>query len=227
MSLSGHCFITAGLQSMSENQPSDPIKATLDYYESHAEEFAQRTQNIDMSPLYAKFLPLLPAGGRILDAGCGTGRDSAAFLERGYQVTAFDASNAMVNMATARIGRPVLHLSFQQMQFEREFDGVWACASLLHVPAADMLRVFVALQRALVSGGVLCASFKIGLGEVFREGRLFHDYDEETLAAFVGSQDGWAVIELWRTEDVGQQRPNVQWVNALLRKVSILGTCVL
>jgi 2-polyprenyl-3-methyl-5-hydroxy-6-metoxy-1,4-benzoquinol methylase len=66
----------------------------------HAEEFAARTRDLDMTAVYEEFLPLVLPGGHILDAGCGTGRDSAAFLQRGFKVTAFDASKALVEMAT-------------------------------------------------------------------------------------------------------------------------------
>jgi SAM-dependent methyltransferase len=208
---------TSGDPCMKENPPTHLLRATLDYYREHAGEFALRTRDIDMAALYDEFLPLVPPGGHILDAGCGVGRDSAAFLERGFQVTAFDASEAMVDMAAARIRRPVLHLSFQQLAFDHRFDGVWACASLLHVPRRDMAQVFSKLHDALVPGGVLYASFKRGPGEEFREGRLFNDYDEDTLSAFVKGQEGWAVVKVWRTEDIRQHRPEVQWVNILAR----------
>src|SRR5512140_122033 len=127
---------------MNANPPSDPLRITLDYYEENAEAFDQRTRDVDMSPIYEEFLPLLPAGGYILDAGCGTGRDSAEFLKRGFRVLAMDASKAMVARAAKRIGQPVLNISFAQMQFDHEFDGVWACASLLHVPRREMPQVF-------------------------------------------------------------------------------------
>jgi len=205
---------------MNENPPSDPLAATGDYYQQHAEEFAQRTRDLDLSSLYDEFLPLLPAGGHILDAGCGTGRDSAAFIERGFRVMACDASRAMVDMARARIGKPVFHLSFQQLQFDHEFDGIWACASLLHVPRQQMADVFAGLHDCLVPDGVLYASFKEGTGENFREGRLFNDYDEESLRAFVEGLpqwSPWAVLKLWPTADIGQHRAKVRWVHVLLR----------
>jgi SAM-dependent methyltransferase len=132
---------------MNANRPSDPLRLTLDYYEQNAEAFDQRTRDIDLSPLYQEFLPLLPPGGFILDAGCGTGRDSAEFLKRGFRVLAMDASKAMVQRAVRRIGQPVLHISFAQMQFSNEFDGIWASASLLHVPKREMPQVFQDLHE--------------------------------------------------------------------------------
>jgi SAM-dependent methyltransferase len=202
---------------MGETQPSDPLRLTLDYYEQNAEAFDERTRNIDMSPIYEEFLPLLTAGSYILDAGCGTGRDSAAFLERGFNVLAMDASKAMVERASRRIGRPVLNISFHQMQFHREFDGIWACASLLHVPRNEMPAVFQDFRSFLVPGGILYASFKRGKGEAFREGRLFNDYEEDELSEFIEGQRGWHRVKTWRTEDIRQHRANVQWVNLLAR----------
>jgi SAM-dependent methyltransferase len=207
----------SGWRPLSEDERGEALRATLGYYEHHAGGFARRTGDIDMAGLYAEFLPFLPAGGRVLDAGCGTGRDSAVFIERGFLVTAFDASKEMADIAAARIGRPVLHLSFQQLSFVREFDGVWACASLLHVPKATMGEVFSRLHAALVPGGTLYASFKRGAGESFREGRFFNDYDEDELLDFVSGQLRWTSVRVWRTEDIGQFRPGLEWVHLVAR----------
>lgn len=202
---------------MNENSPPDALHLTLDYYEQNAEAFDQRTRDIDMSPLYEQFLPLLPPGGFILDAGCGTGRDSAEFLKRGFRVLAFDASKAMADRAAARIGQPVLHISFHQVQFAHEFDAIWANASLLHVPKNGIERVFRDFHDALVLGGILYASFKRGEGEGVREGRFFNDYEEDELAELVASWRQWSILKLWRTEDIGQRRAGVEWVNLLGR----------
>src|SRR5262245_22485962 len=127
------------------NQHSDP---TVAYYDRHADSFVQDTLGVDMTALYKPFLALVPAGGHILDAGCGSGRDAREFKRRGYAVTAFDASPELVRLATGVIGQPVEVLRFQDMPFEEEFDGVWACASLVHVPAAEIEAVFANLIRA-------------------------------------------------------------------------------
>jgi SAM-dependent methyltransferase len=202
---------------MGHARSNDPTSATIQYYDENADSFATRTKDIDISPLYDEFLPLLPEGARILDAGCGTGRDSAEFLRRGFAVTAFDASQAMAEMASARIDRPVAHLSFDRMRFEHEFDGVWANASLLHVAKDALAQVFAKLHDALVPDGVLYASFKRGEGEHLREGRFFNDYTEESLAEFAQAQAGWTILKVWRTTDVGQHRAGVEWVHLLAR----------
>src|SRR5579859_643185 len=111
---------------------------TLDFYERNGAKFAAQTQALDMSAFYDRFLANLPPHGHILDAGCGSGRDSKAFLERGYKVTAIDATQSFVDMASAYTGLPVQKMTFQAMSFNNAFDGIWACASLLHVPLNDL-----------------------------------------------------------------------------------------
>ena len=77
---------------------------TIDYYNHHAEEFTHSTLNVDMESLYQSFLNLLPANAHILDLGCGSGRDSLAFKNKGYRVTAIDYSEALVKKATELLG---------------------------------------------------------------------------------------------------------------------------
>ena len=153
-----------------------------------------------------------------LDAGCGSGRDSRAFLERGYEVTALDASESMVELASHHIGRQVFHLSFDQVRFRGRFDGVWASASLLDVPRRNLVEVLVQLAIALKAGGVMYASFKYGEGETIRDGRLFNDYDERSLRDLLRSHTDLVPQEVWRTTDLRTDRNDVSWLNVLLRK---------
>ena len=87
---------------MSPNQPSDP---TVAFYDAHAGQYVRDTFGLVMAPLYEPFLALVPAGGHILDVGCGSGRDALAFLRRGFRVTAIDASGEMARLASERIGQ--------------------------------------------------------------------------------------------------------------------------
>jgi SAM-dependent methyltransferase len=173
---------------------------------------------VGLAFLTALILSLLPPGAHILDAGCGSGRDSGAFLERGYEVTALDASEAMVKLASHHIGRPVLHMSFDQVQFREHFDGVWACASLLHVPRHSMAQVLEQPGMALKAGGVMYASFKYGEGEAVRDGRLFNDYDEGSLRDSLRNRPELEILKLWRTTDLRPHCSDVTWLNVLLRK---------
>jgi SAM-dependent methyltransferase len=191
---------------------------TEQYYNERAAMFARDTLDLDMGPFYAPFLERIPTGGHILDAGCGPGRDSRAFLARGYEVTACDAAAAMVAMASALIGRPVLHLRFQELAFTETFDGIWACASLLHVPRAEMDDVLGRLAQGLVPGGILFASFKYGAGEGFRNGRHFTDYTEAIWTDQIARQPALEPVAMWTVSDVRPGRAVEQWLNVLVQR---------
>ncbi|MEO8593064.1 MAG: class I SAM-dependent methyltransferase [Candidatus Solibacter sp.] len=190
-----------------------------DYYDEHAADFVEHTLTVDMTRLYEPFLEHIPMGGRILDAGCGSGRDTRAFLAQGYEVVAMDASAKMVEAAAALTGQPVLHTRFQEIEWIEDFDGIWACASLLHVPRAEIGDVWRRLIRALKPSAVGFMSFKKGKGESLRNGRFFNDYDEQELRALIEQQEALNLLRLWITGDVRKGREQEQWINAVVRRV--------
>lgn len=114
------------------------VDNNIEYYNINAESFVAGTQNVDMSLWRDKFESYVTDGGRILDAGCGSGRDSKAFMQHGFSVVAFDASGEMCKAASEHIGQEVRQMKFQEIAFDAEFDGIWACASLLHVPYEEL-----------------------------------------------------------------------------------------
>lgn len=189
---------------------------TTRYYTENAQAFFADTVAVSMDSLYARFLPHIPPGGYILDAGCGSGRDTLAFLQKGYHVTAFDASSTLATLAERHTGQPVQVLRFQDLAWRREFDGIWACASLLHVPAADLPEALGRLALALRLGGVLYASFKYGRGEREHGGRRFTDIDEAGLRALLAQVPGLTELETWVTEDLRPGRAAERWLNTLL-----------
>ena len=197
-------------------QSTDP---TVSYYDRNAAEFCRGTEEVDMSHLYEEFLPHVPAGGRILDAGCGAGRDALFFKRQGYVVTAFDASPEIASIASQTLGATVEVMDFLHVEAVSEFDGIWACASLLHVPIRDMDDALHRLTRALEPGAVLYASFKYGSAEGCRDGRFFNDYDEVKLDALLGRHPDLSVIKLWRTNDSRPGRGDEVWLNAVLERV--------
>lgn len=190
---------------------------TLKYYQDNAQTFFDGTVNVDMSSLYETFTKHLAPGARVLDAGCGSGRDAKAFQEMGYQVEAFDASSAMVELAREHTGLPVQLMTFADVEWKEAFDGIWCCASLLHVPAVELPGVMRRLADALKSGGVWYVSFKYGEGEREVEGRRFTDMDEMRLRALVGAMVGIEVFEMWTTRDKRPARDE-SWMNVVLRK---------
>lgn len=148
------------------------MTATNHYYTEHAQDFFDSTVKVDIGKLYQRFLPRIPENGAILDAGCGSGRDSKNFLDLGYDVTAFDANRSLVQLASEHMGQEVLHSTFQNFDAGTStFDGIWACASLLHVTTEELPTVFTNLSRFLKSGGILYCSFKYGDVELVRNGR--------------------------------------------------------
>lgn len=160
------------------------------------------------------------ACSRILDAGCGVGRDALAFAERGYSGVAFDASSEMVRLATQRTAGRVelMRMGFDDVDWLGEFDGVWACASLLHVPAAHLPRVLRRLGAALRPGGALYMSFKFGAGERAVGGRRFTDHTEKTLRHALGGTC-LALAEIWVTGDVRAGRTGERWLNAIATRL--------
>jgi SAM-dependent methyltransferase len=200
---------------MSSNRPSDPTGA---FYSRNAHAYVQETLGVDMGPLYEPFLALVPAGSHILDAGCGSGRDAREFKRRGYRVTATDASAELARLASEIIGQPVHVLRFEEMTYDEEFDGIWACASLLHVARTSIDDVLARLTQALRSPGILYASFKAGEAEQVRDGRLFNDYSEGSLAELFRRQPGLEVERIWRTEDLRPSARGQSWLNVLARK---------
>ncbi|HYN76953.1 MAG TPA: class I SAM-dependent methyltransferase [Lamprocystis sp. (in: g-proteobacteria)] len=190
--------------------------STSAYYEHHAQQFFDDTIAVDMSPLYARFLRWVPKKGSILDAGCGSGRDMLAFHKLGYEVTAFDASPMLADLAANYCGFPVAVMRFQDIQWQEQFDGIWACASLLHVPAVELPDVLMRMATALRPQGVLYASFKYGQGERDHYGRRFTDLDETGLAALLQEVQGLKEIQTWITTDVRPGRATESWLNTLL-----------
>jgi SAM-dependent methyltransferase len=191
---------------------------TVRYYDDHADEYVRSTVGIDMQLLHEPFLNRIPEGGRILDAGCGSGRDSKAFLDRGYTVVSIDASQKMVAATTTITGQQALQVAFQDVSLAEEFDGIWACASLLHVPLVELADVFRRLAWALRPSGIFYASFKDGHGECHRDGRLFTDMDEASIIELVAGMVELELVQLWHTDDLRPGRLD-KWLNVLLRKV--------
>lgn len=188
-----------------------------DYYQQNAQRFFDETVDVDMSAVYQPFLALLKPGARILDAGCGSGRDTKAFSELGYAVDAFDASAELAERAERLIGRPVEVMRFQELTAVEHYDGIWCCASLLHVPEKELPEVMALLANALKPGGVWYVSFKYGTGERVKDGRRFTDMNEDRLRGIVSTLQGIRVKDIWTTGDRRPDRDDV-WVNGLVVK---------
>jgi len=192
---------------------------TIPYYDEHGQAFFNRTIHANLDNLYDMLTQHLPDGAHILEAGCGSGRDAKALLERGYRVTAFDGSAKMAQLAADYLGQDVLHLTFDEMAFDNEFEGIWANASLLHVPRGDLQDVLRRFIKALKTGGVWYASFKQGQGEkMSNDGRIFTYFTEAEMRDFVAQFDMLTLLELTVSEDTRPDHKGEYWLNVLMQK---------
>ena len=194
-------------------------KATLEYYDRNAAGYIDDTVNADMQSLYDWFTGYLRCGSRILDLGCGTGRDSKYFMSKGYSVTAVDGSKELCDFASEYIGQDVRCMLFEDLDYVDEFDGIWACASILHVPEAGLPDVFARMSRALHGNGCIYVSFKYGAGECERNGRTFTDLTEDSLQKLIEPVRDLVIAETKITGDVREGRGDEKWMNAVLRKL--------
>lgn len=190
---------------------------TIRYYDEHAEAFVAGTENADMRECRERFLHYLKPGQKILDAGCGSGRDVIAFREAGYEVDAFDASAEICRIASEKTGIAVKQLRFEDIDGADQYDGIWACASLLHVKPADLPDVLRRLYRLLKTEGILYVSFKYGSGEREKNGRYFHDLTEDACGELL-TEAGFSMKERFMTQDVRSGRNQEKWVNAIAGK---------
>ena len=193
------------------------INKTLTYYNTNAHRFTSDTLDVEFSTIQDSFLALLPPGSLILDFGCGSGRDSRYFLQKGYRVEACDGSEEMVKAATRNAGIPVKKMLFSELNEENRYDGLFACASILHVPSKDLPDIFTRMKKAVKKGGILYVSFKYGTFEGIRNGRYFTDLTEESLHAILDRVGGLEIIRTGITGDARPGREDEKWLNVLLR----------
>jgi len=194
------------------------MNKTLQFYDQNAEAFVANTRKVDFSAVQDKFLDKVCKNGRILDFGCGSGRDSRYFLEHGYTVKAIDGSKELCQLASEYIGQPVQQMMFQEFDEVDAYDAIWACASILHLSMTELVDVLQRLGRGLHKQGILYMSFKYGKFEGVRNGRFFTFLDEEGLSHLLEKIPMLHLEEKWITGDVREGRECEQWMNLLLRK---------
>lgn len=191
---------------------------TINYYNQNAENFIANTQNADMHPTQERFLRLLDANTSILDFGCGSGRDTKYFLEKGYKVTATDGSAELCRLASEFTGIKVKEMLFQELDATNQYDGIWACSSILHLPKKELLSVIQKMCEALKDNGIIYTSFKYGDFEGERNERYFTDFTEKTFQEVIEKIPKLTIEEHWITSDVRPGRGEEKWLNLILRK---------
>ena len=200
-------------------------KGTLNYYDDNAVDFACQTVSIDMHDLYALFISQLPQRDTqcILDVGCGSGRDANYFAKQGYDVTAIDASAELIQWArqhhmSSRISW--VHLDFSSIEkqaWENKFTGIWACASLLHVPFLELPFVIKSLLKTLTDNGVMYLSFKYGEGERVDEERFFCDMNEARWITIVANIPQVIEYDIWLSPDKRADCKKA-WFNVMIKQ---------
>lgn len=191
---------------------------TENYYENNADLFFENTLNIDMSELYALFLPYLKSGASILDLGCGSGRDSRCFMELGYDVTPLEPGMKLADLAETYLKTKVDRYKVQELPYQEKFDAVWACATLLHLPFSEMELALTKLYQALKPNGIIFISLKKGEFDGERNGRYFCDY---TLSKFEQTnfiEIGFELVHHSESIDKRPGRESEKWLNLVLRK---------
>ena len=194
------------------------IDKTLKYYNENAQSFASGTVSVKFTEVQDKFLEKLNPDAYILDFGCGAGRDTKYFLSRGYQVDAVDGSEQLCRIASEYTEIKVRQMLFQELDEKEKYDGIWACASILHLPKKQLREVLENMYAALKSEGWIYASFKYGEFEGERNGRYFTDFTTDTFKDFIHDMHGLKIEEHWITGDVRPGRGEEKWLNLLLQK---------
>lgn len=193
------------------------MSQTLNYYNQNATEFFNTTLNVDMESLYQAFIQYLPQDAFILDLGCGSGRDTLAFKRKGYRVEALDYSKELVALASQQTGQQVRLESFYDLSDQSKFDGIWACASLLHCERNQLPNVTQRIFNALKPNGIGYMSFKYGNLDREKDSRSFTDLNEHQAQDLLSSLDGVLLLQQWITLDKRPDRTE-EWLNILIKK---------
>lgn len=191
------------------------MNSTKDYYELNASSFIEGTINCDMSIQYNLLLKHLNKGDTILDIGFGSARDMLFFKGNGYEVFGIDIASKFVENAT-NLGLNVRELSVLDLDYNNEFDGVWACASLLHLNKDEILIALEKLYDALKDNGYMYMSFKLGVFCGERNGRYFTDFTLESFKELL-NKTRFELIETLITNDVRPDREE-SWLNVVVKK---------
>ncbi|KMW59256.1 Methyltransferase [Candidatus Rhodobacter oscarellae] len=178
-------------------------KETLEVYGAKAAEYAELVKTDGKPKPLLPFAEALPPGGKVLDWGCGAGNSAAALRDMGFDVVATDASPEFAALVEQSVGIKVRVESFEALDEEAEYDGVWASFSLLHAQKADFPGHLAAAHRALKPGGQLYLGMKLGAGEE-RDGigRFYAYYSEDELEGLM-TEAGFTVTDKQYGEEPG------------------------
>lgn len=198
------------------------MNKTIEYYNKNVEPFVSSTKDVEFNKMQNMLLKYLKKGDYILDLGCGSGRDSKAFLEKGFKVVSVDGSEKLCNIASSYIGQEVIFTTFQNFKSDIKFNGIWACASLLHLPYKDLKEVIKNLRNNLKEEGYFYLSFKYGEFEGERNGRYFTNMTEKKFRNLIKDILEYEIVEEKITSDARKGREEEKWLNIILKKVKYI-----
>ena len=192
---------------------------SIDYYNRYAVPYYEETVDASMEEVMKPFVELLSEeseNAEVLDLGCGSGRDTLLLEEYGFYVTPMDGSEEMCKLA--EVDKEALQMTYDEMEFDDVFDGIWACASLIHLTEDEMRKVMKKLVQALKENGVLYFSVHRGDRDGIYHGRYFHDYNRRELQSLMEEYPELEVVDIWTTQDVRSEKSDKLWLNVLARK---------
>jgi len=192
------------------------LEITIRTYDHTASSFATRWWNVHLDQALDSFSGRLKAQARVLDLGCGPGRDIALLRKRGHDVIGLDRSQGMIQEAQQRVGGKLIYGDMRNLPFSESLDGVWLCAALLHLPRADALPTLKEVWRVLRKGGVLYVSVQCGDGGQWSDsegGRRFFTYFRLEEMRSLAVEAGYSVPEIW-LNSLGHST----WIHLIARK---------
>lgn len=190
---------------------------TLQFYADNAAAYAEHA-TAPTGRFLTQFLADLRPHARILELGCGNGRDAAHMLAQGYDVDPTDGTLELTKEAEKRLGRPVRLLRFEQLDATQAYDGIWACASLLHVLDRDLHHILTRIHRALRPGGTFTASYKAGHGEGHDTLDRYYNYPTAERLTQAYRDAGWTNLALETEMGSGYDVLPTQWFWMTARK---------
>lgn len=192
-------------------------RQTIDTYDAQAGAYADLTRRDRPDPQLVDFATHLPAGGYVLDLGCGPAMASAYLRNAGFKVDPVDASSEMVRLANDTHDIGARQATFEEIEAIDAYDGVWANFSLLHARIADFPRHLAALRRALRPSGYFHIGMKLGSGEARdRLGRHYSYYSRQGLNRYL-TEAGFKVIAVSTGEDAGLSGEVAPWITMMSR----------